>query len=49
MVPELVTKGWALGASGLAVVWSRENTPEAIFDVPADIFANEKNISARGT
>jgi hypothetical protein len=32
MSPELVTKGWALGASGLAAVWSRDNTREALFD-----------------
>jgi hypothetical protein len=30
--PELVTRGWALGASGLAAVWSRENTRAALFD-----------------
>jgi hypothetical protein len=32
MTPELVTKAWALGASGLAAVWSRDNTREALFD-----------------
>lgn len=30
--PKLVTRGWALGASGLAAVWSRENTRAALFD-----------------
>lgn len=30
--PELVTRGWALGSSGLAAVWARDNTREALFD-----------------
>lgn len=30
--PQLVTRGWALGASGLAAVWSRENTRAGLFD-----------------
>jgi hypothetical protein len=32
MKPELVTRGWELGASGLTAVWSRENTRSALFD-----------------
>lgn len=30
--PKLITRGWALGASGLAAVWSRENTRAGLFD-----------------
>ena len=32
MQPDLVTRAWALGASGLAAVWARDNSRAALFD-----------------